>query len=137
MRLTLHTDYAIRVLVYLGQNPGRRVSVHEISENHGISHNHLVKVVNRLSTNGVVDTRRGRAGGLELPRMPHEIIIGDIVRMMEADMLSMKACEPEYGQACVLADMCRLRHLLARSLTAFLDVLDQTTLHDLLPRQVA
>ena len=133
MRLTLHTDYAIRVLVYLARNPERRVSVHEISDSHGISHNHLVKVVNRLSHNGIVVARRGRSGGLQLPCLPHEIVIGDIVRLMETDMDSVVACQPENGQHCLLADICRLRHLLAQSMRAFLKVLDETTLNDILP----
>ncbi|MBV1825079.1 RrF2 family transcriptional regulator [Komagataeibacter oboediens] len=136
MRLTLHTDYAIRVLVYLACNEGRRVSVHEISTHHGISHNHLVKVVNRLSNSGIVEARRGRSGGLHLPRIPQDIIIGDIVRLMEADMQAIVSCQPENGQHCVLADICRLRHLLSRSLDAFMEVLDQTTLHDIMPRNI-
>ena len=133
MRLTLHTDYAIRVLVYLASNGDRRVSVHEISAHHGISHNHLVKVVNRLSNSGIVEARRGRSGGLHLPRIPKEIIIGDIVRLMEADIRSVVSCQPENGQHCVLADRCRLRNLLSKSLDAFMGVLDHTTLHDILP----
>ncbi|MBE7728784.1 Rrf2 family transcriptional regulator [Komagataeibacter sp. FXV3] len=136
MRLTLHTDYAIRVLVYLASNADRRVSVHEISSHHSISHNHLVKVVNRLSNEGIVLARRGRSGGLLLPCQPHEIIIGDIVRLMETDMHSVVACEPENGQPCVLADMCRLRHLLSRSLEAFLKVLDRTTLRDIMSDRI-
>ncbi|GCE82444.1 Rrf2 family transcriptional regulator [Komagataeibacter diospyri] len=136
MRLTLHTDYAIRVLVYLACNADRRVSVHEISSHHNISHNHLVKVVNRLSNEGVVQARRGRSGGLQLPRQPQDIIIGDIVRLMETDMLSVVSCQPENGQPCVLADMCRLRRLLSQSLEAFLHVLDRTTLHDIIPDRI-
>lgn len=133
MRLTLHTDYAIRVLVYLACNADRRVSVLEISNHHNISHNHLVKVVNRLSSEGVVHARRGRSGGLLLPRQPQDIIIGDIVRLMETDMASVVSCRPENGQACVLADICRLRRLLSQSLEAFLHVLDRTTLRDIIP----
>ncbi|KON62917.1 HTH-type transcriptional repressor NsrR [Komagataeibacter europaeus] len=63
MRLTLYTDYSIRALVYLGQNPGRRVAIQEIADTHGISQSHLVKVVNRLSNNGIILARRGRSGG--------------------------------------------------------------------------
>ncbi len=136
MRLTLHTDYAIRVLVYLACNADRRVSVHEISSHHSISHNHLVKVVNRLSNEGIVLTRRGRSGGLVLPCQPQEIIIGDIVRLMEADMQPVVACQPQNGLPCVLADMCRLRRLLSQSLDAFLQVLDRTTLRDIMSDRV-
>ncbi|AZV37782.1 Rrf2 family transcriptional regulator [Komagataeibacter xylinus] len=132
MRLTLYTDYSIRTLIYLGQNPGRRVAIQEIAATHRISQNHLVKVVNRLSSNGVILARRGRSGGLELAGAPHQIIIGDIIRLMEADMGKIVSCNPENGQACILADACRLQGLFAKSINAFMSVLDRTTLHDIL-----
>ncbi|RFD18986.1 Rrf2 family transcriptional regulator [Komagataeibacter melaceti] len=133
MRLTLHTDFALRVLIYLGQNPDRRVSIHEIAEVYGISHNHLIKVVNHLSHGGVVHARRGRSGGLELAAGPRDIIIGDIVRRMETDMRPIASCEPANGRPCLLAGNCPLRGLLGRAVEAFLTVLDNTTLHDIIP----
>ncbi|GCE82442.1 Rrf2 family transcriptional regulator [Komagataeibacter diospyri] len=132
MRLTLYTDYSIRTLVYLGQNPGRRVAIQEIADAHGISQSHLVKVVNRLSNNGIVLARRGRSGGLELAAAAHEIFIGDIVRLMEADLNTIVTCVPGKGQPCILVDACRLRGLFAKSLNAFMAVLDRVTLHDLI-----
>ncbi|WP_370636206.1 Rrf2 family transcriptional regulator [Komagataeibacter sp. FNDCR2] len=133
MRLTLHTDYALRVLIYLAQNRDRRVSIHEIAEAYGISHNHLIKVVNHLSHGGVVHARRGRCGGLELAARPQDIIIGSIVRRMETDLRPIASCEPANGQPCLLAQGCLLRGLLARSVDAFLEVLDKATLHDIMP----
>ncbi|GBQ51515.1 RrF2 family transcriptional regulator [Komagataeibacter europaeus] len=132
MRLTLYTDYSIRALVYLGQNPGRRVAIQEIADTHGISQSHLVKVVNRLSNNGIILARRGRSGGVELAVTAHEIFIGDIVRLMETDLHAIVACVPARGQPCVLADACRLRGLFSKSLNAFMAVLDRVTLHDLI-----
>ncbi|MBE7728783.1 Rrf2 family transcriptional regulator [Komagataeibacter sp. FXV3] len=135
MRLTLYTDYSIRALVYLGQNPGRRIAIQEIADTHGISQSHLVKVVNRLSNNGIILARRGRSGGVELAVTAHEIFIGDIVRLMEADLHTIVSCVPNKGQPCVLADACRLRGLLSKSLNAFMAVLDRVTLHDLIMDQ--
>ena len=132
MRLTLYTDYSIRILIYLGQNPGRRVAIQEIAATHGISQSHLVKVVNRLSSNGIIMARRGRSGGLELAAAARQILIGDIVRLMEADLPSIMTCVPGKGQPCILADTCRLRGLFARSVSAFMAVLDRVTLHDML-----
>ncbi|GBQ58327.1 RrF2 family transcriptional regulator [Komagataeibacter swingsii] len=132
MRLTLYTDYSIRALVYLGQNPGRRVAIQEIADAHGISQSHLVKVVNRLSNHGIVLARRGRSGGVELAAVAHEIFVGDIVRLMEADLHTVVNCVPGKGQPCILADACRLRGLFAKSLGAFMAVLDRVTLHDLI-----
>jgi len=130
MRLTLHTDYALRVLLYLGLNQSRRVSIREIAERYGISENHLVKIVHRLGQGGFVTTMRGRGGGLVLARAPAEINIGDLVRFTEEDM-ALVACF-QTGQSCVLTGVCRLQGLLGDALGAFMAVLDSRTLADLL-----
>ncbi|MCE2563621.1 Rrf2 family transcriptional regulator [Komagataeibacter sp. FNDCF1] len=132
MRLTLYTDYSIRALIYLGQNPGRRVAIQEIADTHQVSQNHLVKVINRLSANGVILARRGRNGGVQLAVAPQQIIIGDIVRLMESDLSAIASCVPGGGQACILADACRLRKLFSKSMGAFMAVLDRVTLLDIL-----
>ncbi len=130
MRLTLHTDYALRVLLYLGLNQERRVSIHEIAQRYGISENHLVKIVHRLGQGGFVTTMRGRGGGLVLARSPAEINLGDLVRFTEEDM-ALVACF-QTGQSCLLTGACRLQNLLGDALGAFMAVLDGRTLADLL-----
>ncbi|GCE90753.1 Rrf2 family transcriptional regulator [Komagataeibacter diospyri] len=136
MRLTLHTDYALRTLLYMGIHADRRVSIHEIASAYDISENHLVKVIHRLSRLGLIDARRGRGGGLLLAHDPRDIRIGDVVRQTEDDM-RLVHCEPntdtENSSCCVLSDMCRLRGVLSMALGAFMKVLDGTTLADLLP----
>ncbi|GAN87291.1 Rrf2 family transcriptional regulator [Komagataeibacter intermedius] len=132
MRLTLYTEYSIRTLIYLGKNQGRRVAIQEIADTHQISSNHLSKIVCRLARNGMVSSRRGRTGGLELAHPTNKITLGDIVRFTEADMDELVTCEPDKGKACVLSDACRLRGILAQSLNAFMSVLDGVTLHDII-----
>ncbi|HEY8611567.1 MAG TPA: Rrf2 family transcriptional regulator [Roseomonas sp.] len=133
MRLTLHTDYALRTLVYLGLRPARRVSIREIAEAHRISENHLVKVVHNLGRGGFLETTRGRGGGLQLARPPEEIRIGDVVRFTEEDM-ALVACfqDPAEGGGCALLNICRLQSLLGEALGAFMAVLDSRTLADLI-----
>lgn len=133
MRLTLHTDYALRSLVYLGLRPTRRVSIHEIATAHRISENHLVKVIHNLGRGGFVETTRGKGGGLQLGRPPEEIRIGDVVRFTEEDM-ALVACfqDPAAGGGCALLNVCRLQSLLGEALGAFMAVLDSKTLADLL-----
>lgn len=133
MRLTLHTDYALRVLLHLGQNPGRRIPIQYIADLHGISHNHLVKVVSHLAHDGIILAHRGRSGGVELACPPKDVVIGKVVRRMEASLQPVAACTPTNGQQdCLLADICTLRPILSRALDAFLAVLDTVTLHDIL-----
>lgn len=134
MRLTLHTDYALRTLIYMGLHANRRVSIHEIADAYDISENHLVKVIHRLSRLGLIDARRGRGGGLVLAHAPEDIRIGDVVRKTEDDM-RLVSCESAHteGTSCILSDMCKLRGALAQALDAFMKILDATTLADLLP----
>ncbi|MCR0984657.1 RrF2 family transcriptional regulator [Roseomonas populi] len=133
MRLTLHTDYALRALIYLGLRRDRRVSIREIAEAHRISENHLVKVIHNLGRGGFVETARGRGGGLRLARAPEEIRVGDVVRFTEDD-LALVACfqPPEGGGGCALMNVCRLQSLLGEALAAFLAVLDKATLAELI-----
>ncbi|MCX2561674.1 Rrf2 family transcriptional regulator [Acetobacter farinalis] len=138
MRLTLHSDYALRTLLYLGVHSGWRVSIHEVAQVYGISENHLVKVIHHLGRGGFVDTLRGRNGGLMLARPAEQICLGDVVRHTEDDM-ALVGCMTEpgkesgrAGEDCLLARACTLRGVLGEALGAFMAVLDNRTLADLL-----
>lgn len=130
MRLTLHTDYALRLLLFLGMNEARRVSIHEVAQVYDISENHLIKIAHRLGQAGFIETTRGRGGGLRLGRKPNDINIGDVVRFTEDDM-ALVACF-QNGQSCLLTGACRLQGVLGEALGAFMSVLDRQTLADLL-----
>ena len=84
MNLTLHTRHALRVLAHLASEPARLSSIWEIARVHGMSHNHLMKVVHGLRQAGFVDAVRGRSGGIRLARPAREITLGDVVRYTEA-----------------------------------------------------
>jgi Rrf2 family transcriptional regulator, nitric oxide-sensitive transcriptional repressor len=129
MRLTLHTDYALRTLIYLGLSEPRHATIAEISRAYGISENHLVKVAHRLGQLGFVKTSRGRGGGLRLARPADEIIVGQVVRQTEED-LALVACFA--NGTCAITAACRLRGVLGEALAAFLAVLDRYSLADLL-----
>lgn len=130
MRLTVHTDYALRVLIYLALHRGRLVTSAEVASAYGISGNHLTKVVNALVRNGWVASTRGRGGGLELAREPGEIAVGEVVRASEEDF-ALVQCQQAGGGACVIQQACVLRGVLDEALHAFNAVLDGYTLADL------
>ena len=69
MQLTRHTDYALRILLYLGAYTRGPVSVNEIAGYFNISRHHLVKIVQQLTGHGFVVTTRGKHGGMQLARM--------------------------------------------------------------------
>ena len=130
MRLNLQTDYALRLLSHLAVNETRLVTVAEIAGRFGISKNHLVKVSHQLVQAGYVQTVRGRFGGLRLAPRAHKKSLGDVVRLMEED-LGVVACLSSRGEPCLIDGSCRLKRVMSEATVAFLAVLDQYTLQDL------
>lgn len=131
MRLTKHTDYALRVLMYAAAFPERLVSTEEISEAYGISTHHLLKVVNLLGRIGLAEVRRGRQGGLRLARAPEAITLGEVVRATEADF-HMVECFDGPTNTCPIVKVCGLISPIAEAREAFLRTLDGYTLADVL-----
>lgn len=130
MRLSLQSDYALRLLMQLAITPERLVTIAEVSARFGISNNHLMKVAYLLGREGFVETVRGRSGGLRLARPPEQISVGEVVRCTEAD-LAIVACFAGEHSACLITPGCRLKGVLHTALEAFMSVLDKTTLADL------
>ena len=131
MRLTDYTDYALRVLMHLGSYPGKTITIREIATVHGISHNHLSKIVNHLGLLGILNTLRGRAGGIQLALPPEQIMLGAVIRLTEPDF-KMVECFSERDNTCVLAGRCKLKRLLADATGAYLEKLDHVPLSALL-----
>lgn len=129
MRLTLYSDYAMRVLIYLAAQPDRLCQIGEIARGYAISQNHLMKVVHDLSRAGFVVTVRGRSGGMKLARPAQEINVGAVVRHTE-DGFNLVDCP-----SCVISPGCGLRGVLGEAVLAFLDVLDRYTLADVMERR--
>lgn len=135
MQITSHTDYALRVLLYLATTPTGKANVPELSEFFSISRNHLVKVVHRLGNKGFVKTTRGKGGGFMLSRPPEKISIGDVVRAMENHFYWMECFDPKQ-QHCRFLPACGLKQLFADAGDVYLSLLDQATLADVLPKTV-
>jgi Rrf2 family nitric oxide-sensitive transcriptional repressor len=136
MRLTAYTDFSLRVLIYLAVHPERRPTIAEIASRYGASRAHMMKVVYQLGLKGYVDTVRGKGGGLTLARPTDQITVGEIVRQMEPDM-DIVACFSEGAAACVIAPACRLKGKLAEARAAFLKVLDDCTLAEVVGNKPA
>lgn len=129
MRITAYTDYSLRVLIYLAVNDGKLATIREIATAYGISQNHLMKLTHQLQLEGFIQTLRGKAGGIRLARAASAIRVGDVVRAMEPDLTLVECFRPD--NQCAITPNCRLKSTLAKALSSFLDVLDQTTLADL------
>ena len=131
MKLTLHTDYALRMLIFLAVHEGRPITVSDVASVHGLSRNHLMKVALDLGRLDYIKTTRGRTGGISLARQPSDINIGAVVRAME-DGFALVECLRPGGGFCLITPACRLKGVVHRALEAFLAVFDDYTLADLI-----
>lgn len=128
MQLKRYTDYALRVLLYLGAHPDEVVSVGRIAGAYGISRNHLLKVMNGLAEQQLIETFRGKSGGIRLALDPADINVGAVVARMEGDSPLIDCGSPP----CPILPACQLNHVLRTARQAFIDQLAAHTLADLL-----
>ena len=129
MHITQYTDYALRVLLFLAEQP-ERATIADIAARHNISRSHLMKVVNQLVQEGFVLGTRGKGGGITLARAPQDIVIGDVVRRIEGDFTLVECFGAD--NRCCIASACQLKSVLGQALQAFLTVLNRYTLADLM-----
>ena len=129
MRLTDYTDYTLRVLMFCALHPERSVTIAELAESHAVSKNHLMKIVNDLARQGLLQTMRGRGGGLRLLKPACDIRIGDVVRHTETDF-RMVECFDTSHNACTLIVHCQLQQVFRTALQSWLAELDKVTLAD-------
>ncbi len=133
MTLTKLADYSLRLLLYLAVHGDRLVSVGEVSRAYRVSPHVMVKVVQRLVRQRLVVSVRGRHGGLRLNRTPKEINVGRLIRRTEPTW-DLVECFDRGRSTCPIEPACGLKGVLKRAERAFLGVLDEYTLADLLPR---
>ena len=133
MRLTVFSDYTLRVLMYLALDRSRLATIPEVAAAYGISENHLMKVVHQLARAGIVESVRGNGGGIRLARAPDEIRLGEIVRASEGDAPIVE-CLSGDPHACRIAGPCRLKGILVDAFEALYRSLDEHTLADLVER---
>ncbi len=131
MRLTTMTDYALRLMIYLGQHQDRLCTTSEVAQAYGISEAHLTKITHQLGLGGWISTVRGKGGGMRLALAPEEIMLGEFVRAVEPDFYLVECLGED--NACVITRACRLTGVFNDALAAFLEQLDRHSLADILP----
>jgi len=131
MRLTRQSTYAIRTLIYCAVNDPGLSRIADIAKAHSISELFLFKLIKPLVEAGLIETVRGRKGGIRLGRPAAEITLLDTIKLTE-DSFAMAECfEGGSDVICPLADNCDLNGALREALNAFFDVLDGYTIADL------
>jgi Rrf2 family nitric oxide-sensitive transcriptional repressor len=130
MRLTVYTDFSLRLLMYLAVKSDGISTIGEVADAYRIPKNHLTKVAHQLGLAGYIATVRGKGGGIQLAKRANQIRLGDVVRGTEPDMALVPCFEPVCAP-CPIVQACGLRGALGQAQSAFLEVLDRYTLADI------
>jgi len=129
MRLSLFTDYSLRVLIQAALRHPDRVTIDEVADAYGISRNHLIKVINELGRAGFLVTHRGRSGGFTLARSAERIFLSEVVRFGEDGQPVVECFDPVCNK-CVITPACKMKGMIAEAMRAFFDVLGKYTIAD-------
>ena len=135
MRLTTMSDYAMRLLMYVGQHPGRLCTISEVARAHDISEAHLTKITHQLALAGWLATVRGKGGGMRQAAPPQHIGLGAVVRSIEPDFKLVECLA--HDSSCQLASSCHLTGIINGALQSFMQHLDRYTLADLMAPPLA
>ncbi len=113
--ITRETDYAIRATLYLAkqEDQTRSVSTAELSEEMSIPYRFLRKIVSKLVAAELVESRRGKGGGLSLARSPQDISLMQIIRAVDRDAVTLNRCLSEV-ERCDRSVYCGIHNELAR-----------------------
>lgn len=130
MRLTTHTDFALRTLMYLATT-GERATAAEVAQLYGVSANHMAKVVNQLSRLGYLRSLRGIGGGIELAKQPGDIRLGEVIEAVEGNMHLLECVATD--NVCAIQSFCKLKRVLAEAEQLQLDYLNGVSLADIAP----
>ena len=136
MKLSLFADYSCRVVMYLSYREGEMSQVKDIAEIYDISHEHLRKIVHNLGMNGILESMKGKSGGVRLAMAPKDILVGDFLRLVEPSG-DFVECMQRQGNKCIITDPCRLKITLNEALNKFFEHLNEYTFEDLLKNNKA
>lgn len=130
MKLTQYSDLGFRLMMYLAMRNGEIVTIQEVSDRFAISKNHLVKISHQLTKSGLIESVRGRNGGVRLALPQGEINLEMILRVTEDGFDLVECFDLEHNQ-CVISDVCKLNSVFDDALEAFFGELRKVSLADL------
>ncbi|MFV8327943.1 RrF2 family transcriptional regulator [Flavobacterium sp. ZS1P14] len=130
MKLNHFTDFSMRVLMYLNQKKDTpQSSLDDLANTFKISRNHLIKVVQFLSANQLILTKRGKNGGIMIGEKAREIRLGDLIHLLEQDDTPIINCN---SKPCLFqSHNCKLKSLFDTAYNAFIESLNQYKLADI------
>ena len=133
MNLTVYSDYAFRTMMLLAVRAPGTATIQEIAKQYDISRGHLMVLVHRLGNQGFLENIRGRGGGVRLAKPAAKIRLDEIVRATEPNFRMVECFDRERNR-CLITKPCRLKRVLDEALSAWMGVLKEHTLADLVDK---
>ncbi len=137
MKLSVRGEYALRALLVLGVNYDQQVvRIQAISEQQNIPKRFLEQILNDLKSAGVVESRRGVAGGYRLARRPEDITLAMVVRHIEGALAPVSCVSERFYEKCTCPDesRCAIRSVMKEVREAVVRIMEKTTIAELCNR---
>lgn len=137
MKLSLRGEYALRALLVLGLNYEKPVvKIQAISDEQNIPKRFLEQILNDLKSAGIVQSRRGVAGGYHLARRPEEITLAAVVRHIEGALAPVSCVSEKFYQKCSCPDesRCAIRSVMKEIRDAVVKIAERVTIAEMCER---
>jgi Rrf2 family protein len=137
MKLSVKGEYALRALIVLGMNPGKEVvRIQTISEQQNIPKRFLEQILNDLRTAGILESKRGLAGGYRLRLAPEQITLAHVIRLIEGPLAPVSCVSEKFYErcSCPSEEKCGIRSIMKEVRDAIVRVLEGVTLAELCKR---
>jgi Rrf2 family transcriptional regulator, cysteine metabolism repressor len=139
MKLSVRGEYALRALLLLGRDyieDDSVVSIQAISRQQNIPKRFLEQILNDLKSAGIVESKRGVAGGYRLRKPPQQVTLADIIRHIEGPLAPVSCVSESFYEKCSCPDesRCAIRNVMKEVRAAIVNLMENTTLADLAAR---
>jgi Rrf2 family cysteine metabolism transcriptional repressor len=137
MKLSLRGEYALRALLVLGLNYGEGiVRIQAISKEQNIPKRFLEQILNDLKSAGIVQSRRGMAGGYRLAKAPEEITLAAVVRHLDGALAPVSCVSERFYEKCSCPDetRCAIRSVMSEVREAVVKIAERVTIAELCQR---
>lgn len=131
MKISTKGRYGLSSILEVATKHGDVVSLKSISENQNISESYLEQLFAIFKKNGIVKSIRGAAGGYYIDNELNKITVGNILRLLEGDLSTVKCHNDKNNKQCENLSYCATKLVWDRLNNSINHIIDNITLADL------
>jgi Rrf2 family protein len=133
MQLSMRTDYALRALFTLVEHHrGNPIPIGELARRNDVPKRFLEHIMLDLKARGWVESLPGKRGGYKLKKNPAKITMGEVVRHFDGYLAPIACVSVTDYKRCSQESVCRFRRVLLRARNMVAELMDSSTLADVL-----